>query len=232
MTVGNRVFLKLKRINKSLIEEFSKISTANIADTMNRSCSLNPRIRLFSSPENSVVAGTAITVKARNGDNLFIHQALDQAEEGDIVIISNEGERSRALVGEVMVTYACKYKKLAALILDGAIRDVDKIAEMDFPVYATGSTPDGPYKDGPGEINVPITCGGLCVMPGDLIVADADGVIVIPHRDVENVLEDSKKLQETDQIKVHLASKGMNNRNWIMKKLIENKVEIIDDYYH
>lgn len=230
MSIGNRVYLQRPLPDPELVMALGKIPAANIADTMGRSCALNPRIRLFSNPDCPIVAGPALTVKARSGDNLMIHQALDMAQPGDILIVSNEGETNRSLMGEIMFTYA-QYKKLGALILDGPIRDIDAVREMKLPIYATGSTPGGPYKEGPGEVNVPISCGEISVNPGDIIVADSDGVIVIPRQDGAAVLAAAQKFQEQDAAKVVAAATGKANRAWVMKALEEKGTEIIDNTY-
>lgn len=231
MTVGGRIYLKKDNSGLELVQEFAKIPTANIADTMGRSCALHPRIRLFSKPQGAVWAGVALTVKSRGGDNLLIHAALDMAQEGDVIIVSNEGGvDNRSLMGEIMFTYAA-YKKVSGLVLDGPIRDVKSAQEMALPIFATGATPGGPYKEGPGEINVPVSCGGISVNPGDIVVMDDDGVIIIPLKDAREVLEAAKKLQSTDEAKVIAAGNGTAKRDWVATAIASKNIEIIDDYY-
>lgn len=230
MSVGNRVFLHRKLPELAMLAAFSQIPAANIADTMERSCAMNPRVRLFSRPAAPIVAGPALTVRTRAGDNIMIHQALDMACEGDILVVSNEGDGSRALMGEIMFAYA-QHKKIAAIVLDGPIRDVDAVSKMSLPVYATGTTPGGPYKEGPGEINVPVACGEISVCPGDIVVADADGVIAIPLRDAGVVLEAAKKLSELDAAKVKAAADGTAKREWVAKTLEAKGVKFIDAGY-
>lgn len=231
MTVGGRIYLKKDNSGLELVKAFAKIPTANIADTMGRSCAMHPRIKLFSSPHGTVWSGIALTVKSRGGDNLLIHAALDMAREGDVIVVSNEGGvDNRSLMGEIMFTYAA-YKKLNGLVLDGPIRDVKSAKEIPLPIYATGSTPGGPYKEGPGEINVPISCGGISVNPGDIVVMDDDGVIIIPLKDASAVLAAAQKLQETDEAKVVAAGNGTAKREWVAKAIETKKIEIIDDYY-
>lgn len=130
-----------------------------------------------------------------------------------------------------MFTYAQYQRKLGGLVLDGPIRDTDALRQMPLPVYATGSTPGGPHKEGPGEINVPIACGGISVNPGDIIVADADGIIVIPLRDAPNVLEAAKKFHEQDAAKVEAAKNGTSNRAWVRKTLEVKGTQWIDSSY-
>lgn len=230
MSVGNRIFTKRQMPDKTLIERLAQIPAANIADTMGRSCAMHPRIRLMSG-FSGIFAGPALTVKARAGDNLFIHQALDMAEPGDVIVVSNEEDQRRSLMGEIMFTYAMNQRRLGGLVLDGPVRDVDALRAMPLPVYATGSTPGGPYKEGPGEINVPIACGGVSVNPGDIILGDLDGIIVIPQKDAQAVLEAAEELHKADASKVLAAQNGTANRAWVMKTLEAKKTEFIDDVY-
>ena len=230
MSIGNRVYLKRPMPSPALLAEFEKIPAANIADTMGRSCALYPRIRLMSSPVKHITAGVALTVKSRAGDNLMIHKALDIAGPQDVIIASNEGEQTRSLMGEIMFTYA-KYRNLGALVLDGPIRDVEAAREMPYPIYATGTTPGGPYKEGPGEINVPISCGGISVSPGDIVVMDADGVIIIPLEDAQVILKAAQAFQTQDAAKVVAAANGTAKRDWVDKTLAAKNIEIIGDYY-
>ncbi|MDD7391873.1 MAG: RraA family protein [Fusobacterium gastrosuis] len=231
MAVGKRIFLKRELPSQELINEFRKIPAANTADVMERNCAMNPRIRLVSNPKAPIMAGPALTVKVRSGDNLALHAALNIAKEGDVIVVSNEGDNTRALMGEIMMAYLCYYKKIAGIILDGPIRDIAEIGTWDFPVFATGTTPGGPYKEGPGEVNVPIACGEVSVNPGDIIVGDADGIIVIPRRDAEAILVDAKKVQANDAAKAQAAKTGSANRDWVTKLLEEKKFEFIDDVY-
>ncbi|MDY4011426.1 MAG: RraA family protein [Fusobacterium gastrosuis] len=231
MAVGKRIFLKRELPSQELINEFKEIPAANTADVMERNCAMNPRIRLVSNPKAPIMAGPALTVKVRSGDNLALHAALNIAKEGDVIVVSNEGDNTRALMGEIMMAYLCYYKKIAGIILDGPIRDIAEIGTWDFPVFATGTTPGGPYKEGPGEVNVPIACGEVSVNPGDIIVGDADGIIVIPRRDAEAILVDAKKVQANDAAKAQAAKTGSANRDWVRKLLEEKKFEFIDDVY-
>ncbi|MBS7525396.1 RraA family protein [Fusibacter paucivorans] len=228
MSVGNRVYLKRELPSKEIIEAFKTIPAANIEDCMNRIYGLNPEIKRMSNPGKNMV-GVALTVKTRPGDNLMIHQALEMAGEGDIIVVSNEGDRSRALIGEVMAQYAQCTRKVAGLVFDGAIRDIDEIAQMALPVYASGYTPSGPFKEGPGEVNVPIAIGGVPVMPGDILVGDGDGVIVIPKADAAAVLAEAKVVCEKDAEKVKAAKEGTSNKQWVGEKLAKKECEFIDD---
>ncbi len=230
MPVGNRVFMKRELPDQKIINGFKGIPAANIEDCMNRIYGLNPEIRLMSNPKESMV-GVAVTVKTRPGDNLMIHQALEMAGPGDIIIVSNEGDHSRALIGEVMACYAQYTRKLAGLVFDGAIRDIDEISQMELPVYATGFTPSGPFKEGPGEVNVPIAIGGVPVNPGDILVGDGDGIIVIPRCDAEAVLAEAVLVAEKDSAKVKAAKDGTADKKWVVEKLESKECEFIEAVY-
>ena len=160
MSVGKRIYLKREMPDMEVMNQFKSIPASNTADVMGRSCAMNPRIRLVSSPKAQMMVGPAYTVKCRAGDNLALHAALSMCNEGDVIVVSNEEDSTRALIGEVMMAYLRYTKKVAGIVLDGPIRDIDEIGKWDFPVYCTGTTPGGPYKEGPGEVNVPIACGG------------------------------------------------------------------------
>jgi len=231
MAVGKRIYLKREMPDPEIMAQFKEIPASNAGDVMNRNCGMNPRIRLVSSPKDQMMVGPAFTVKCRAGDNLTLHAALNFCSAGDVLVVSNEEDDTRSLMGEVMMAYLKDTKKVAGIVLDGPIRDIDEIGHWDFPVYCTGTTPGGPYKEGPGEINVPISCGGISVNPGDIILADPDGVIVIPRRDAAKVLEDAKAFKAKDEAKLAAARNGTANRAWVLKSLEEKGYEIIDDIY-
>ena len=231
MSVGKRIYLKRNMPDPEVMAEFKNIPASNTGDVMGRSCAMNPRIKLVSSPVDQMMVGPALTVKCRAGDNLTLHAALNICQEGDVLVVSNEEDDTRALMGEIMMAYLRYTKKVAGIILDGPIRDIDEIGKWDFPVYCTGTTPGGPYKEGPGEVNVPIACGGISVNPGDIILADPDGVIVIPRQDAPEILEAAKEFQAADESKLLAAKNGTAKRAWVERTLEEKGYEIIDDVY-
>ncbi|MEO1772296.1 RraA family protein [Candidatus Enterococcus ferrettii] len=230
MSIGNRVYLKRKLPAPELVERFSKLPAANVADCMSRTSALSPEIQLQSSPEKRM-CGVALTVKARAGDNLMLHQALNMAQEGDVIILSNEGDRSRAIMGEIMYKYLADFKKVAGIVIDGPIRDLDVLAHEKCPIYATGSTPGGPFKEGPGEVNVPISIGEIAVMPGDIVLGDRDGVIIISKNDAANLIEEAEANAANDSAKVQKASTGSADRSWVDRTLEAKNVEYMDEEY-
>lgn len=151
---------------------------------MNRLAAVDQSIRPFNKTK---LLGPAFTIRVPEGDNLMLHKTMDLAEPGDIIVIDAGGATQRAILGELMLTY-CKIRGIGGILLDGCIRDAEAIAEMDIAVYAKGVTPNGPYKNGPGEINVPVVIGGKVVNPGDIIVGDADGIIIIKPEDADALI--------------------------------------------
>ncbi len=185
MSIGFRAFTEFERPNSEIVKELGKIPSSNIGDCVRRMYCMFGGIRPFNKKS---LCGVAFTVKVPSGDNLVAQMALDYAKEGDIIVIDGAGYSDRALVGGMMLTYA-ESRKLGGFIVNGAVRDVDDIKVSSLPVFALSATPLGPYREGPGEMNVPVVCGGQVVMPGDIVVGDSDGVVVIPRRDAEKVLE-------------------------------------------
>lgn len=230
MSVGFRVFTQRKLPEKEVMDGFRDLPAANVADVMGRSCAMSSEIHTMLPHTDKIMVGPALTIRARPGDNLMIHKGLNLAQEGDIVVISNESDRSQSLLGAIIVAYA-RSKKLGGIVVDGPIRDVDEIAALGIPVYATGSTPGGPYKEGPGEVNTPISCGGVSVSPGDIVLGDSDGVIVIPRKDASRVLEEAREFAKLDAAKMQAALEGRAKRDWVDKKLTEKGCEIIEGCY-
>ncbi|EBX6017050.1 RraA family protein [Salmonella enterica subsp. enterica serovar Dortmund] len=230
MSNGFRVYMQRVLPNPELITAFKAIPAANIADCMGRLSAMNSTIRLQSAPLKNNMVGVALTVKVRAGDNLMVHKALNMLMPDDVLVVSNDGGNSQALMGEIMITYA-QQRQASGIVLDGPVRDLYSIQGMDFPVYATGSTPAGPYKDGPGEVNVPISCGGMQVNPGDIIVGDGDGVIVIPRQDAEALLSEAQKYQLFDNKKLLATQSGNVDRSWVDKELANKNCEVINDIW-
>jgi len=215
--VGLRIFSQISRPPKALIDGFTGIPVANIADNMNRMSCMDAKIRPIN---NSPLLGPAFTVKSRPGDNLMLHRALDLAEPGDIVVVDAQGDLTNSIMGELMALWA-KQRGIGGIIIDGAIRDVGALRKMDLPIYAAGVTPAGPYKDGPGEINVAIACGGVVVHPGDILVGDEDGIVVIRPCDAEELLEKSRaKSRAESQIMKEIANMSWD-RTWVERTLVE-----------
>ena len=219
MSIGNKIVYEINRPDKKLVELFREMPVANIDDNMGRIAAIDAAIR----PMNrSPLLGTAFTIRMPQGDNLMFHKAMDMALPGDVIMIDAGGSVDRAIFGELMVSY-CRVRGISGIVCDGAIRDLDGISTLtDFAVYAKGVTPNGPYKNGPGEINVPIVIGGKTVKPGDIIVGDGDGIVIIDPADAEALAAATCTTMEKEaKIMENIIHKGEYIRPWVDEKLKE-----------
>ena len=160
------------------------------------------------------MAGCALTVKTRPGDNLFVHKALDLAQPGDVVVVDAGGDLTNAIIGELMSTYAAS-RRIAGIVVNGAVRDAETLRKNDFPVYAAGVTHRGPYKDGPGQINVPVSLDGMVVRPGDIMVGDGDGVLCIPLEQAQAICAAAQDKHAQEEQTIAAIAAGRLNTSWI-----------------
>lgn len=208
---GFRILPMPEKISAAFIDAYREVVTPHIGDSMNR---LTGSVGLQRYHRAKKLVGRAVTVKARPGDNLMIHKALDMAEPGDVIMVDANRDISQALVGELMMMHA-QVRGVAGFVIDGAIRDVAAFYNADFPCYARGNTLRGPFKDGPGEINVPVSVGGMPVEAGDLVVGDEDGVIAIPQRLLQSVLDGAHRQAVRENERKRLIAAGQDKRDWI-----------------
>jgi regulator of RNase E activity RraA len=177
---GFRIGTDVTRPDPEIIAGFAEFDTPAISDRMNRLYTMAPGIHNLTD-ERLRIVGPACTVKVYPGDNLMVHKALDVAQPGDVVVVDTSASTMTAVLGDLVSTKA-RHRGLAGFVVDGLVRDLPAIRALgDFPVYARGVTPTGPLHRGPGEINYPVCAGGLVVEPGDIIVGDMIGVVVIPQ---------------------------------------------------
>lgn len=219
MTVGFRILDRKQTAPKALVEAFAMLPVANVSDSMSRMSAAGSSLRPMHA--SGGMAGVALTVVCRPGDNLMLHKAIDMAEPGDVIVVDAGGDLTNALMGELMLAYAVK-KGVAGFVLNGAIRDVDAFVSTNLPTYAAGVTHRGPYKDGPGEINVPVALNGMVIHPGDIVIGDSDGVLAVPIADAEDVLRKTEAKQEAETRQMQAIKEGKNDRTWVdaaLKKL-------------
>jgi regulator of RNase E activity RraA len=195
------VIRDFERVSPEIVEQAAKFPSSILADVAGRRGALHGRIAPLS--PSMKFAGPALTVEVRPGDNLMIHAAMAIAKPGDVILVDGKGDLSSALMGEIM-SQQCAAIGIAAVVIDGAVRDSEAIRELGFPMYAAGLNPNGPTKFVPGRLNHPISIGGVSVSPGDLVVGDGDGVTVIERGKaaammplaVEKVAAESKRIAE------------------------------------
>jgi len=196
-----------------IIAALREIPVAALSDNMHRNIGtvgLHPYHR----PGQQTMAGTAVTARSRPGDNLTYLRALEFCRPGDVLVIDAGGDLNNAGVGGILSFYAASIG-VVGVVIDGAIRDVAEIRERDFPVYARGVTHRGPYKDGPGEINVPISVGGMVVNPGDVVVGDQDGLLAIPQPAIEELIDKAIAHLQAEAKTIQAMKEGRWDRSFI-----------------
>lgn len=210
--IGFRIVTDVRRAPDALMDRFAEPPAAHLSDSMGRlfagGATLRPMHR------GGKLVGNALTVRVRPGDNLMVHKAIDIARPRDVIVVDAGGELAQAIIGELMMRHAQK-RGIAGFVVNGAIRDLATIAADAFPVYAVGVTHRGPYKDGPGEINVPITIGSMVVSPGDIIVGDEDGVVAVPLDEAEGVLARAAANKTREDRLMGEILDGTVDRSWV-----------------
>jgi len=217
MPSGFQVLKRRRSVSAAIVTRFSAIPVANISDSMQRLSGSGPALRPMHRAGG--LCGPALTVRTRPGDNLLVHMALNLAVEGDVIVVDGGGDLTNALIGERMLAY-CIAKKFGGIVINGAIRDSGWIRAQSFPVFAAGVSHRGPYKDGPGEINVPVSLGGMVIEPGDLIVGDDDGLVSVPFAQAEAICELSAAKQQKEASTFADIGKTDNDALGYRKKLL------------
>jgi RraA family protein len=218
MSASMRILEVPKRPDPKMVAEFAKMVTPHLSDSMERLYAGGPQLRPMY--KGATLAGPAFTVKTAPGDNLLVHKALDVAQPGDVIVVDAGGFADHAIIGELMAARA-KQRGIAGLVIWGAIRDSAELGAASYPVFASGVTHRGPYKNGPGEINVPINMGGMTVNPGDIIVGDADGLVAVPQGEAQRVLASAKAILQKETAAMKQMQDGTVDRSWVDKALRE-----------
>jgi len=216
--IGFRILPLPKRPDRKLLAELAKMVTPHLSDSMERLYAGGPQLRPMHN--GAKLCGPAFTVRTAPGDNLLVHKAIDIAEPGDVIVVDAGGFNDHAIIGELMSARA-EQRGVGGMVIWGAIRDSAELRQGSFPVFASGVTHRGPYKNGPGEINVPVTMGGMQVNPGDIIVGDADGLVAVPLDMAERVLASAKSILEKETKAMKEIQAGTVDRSWVDKTLKE-----------
>lgn len=220
---GFRVMQNAPHSPPDLIDAYTTFPTADISDMLNRLYTMSSVLKNVSNQQPFVAP--ACTVKVFPGDNLMVHKALDIARPGDVIVIDAGASSMNGIIGDLIATKA-KHRGIAAFIVDGLVRDIDGIRETGLPVYARGITPIGPLHRGPGEINYPISCGGIVVNPGDIICADMDGVVVVRQEFASEIL--SRLERQQSQLATYIAAvqRGEFSNAWVDTLLEQAQCEM------
>ena len=224
--VGFRIKRDFPRPDYDVARMFQDFSIPDISDHLNRLYAVDSSIKCLSG-ENSRLVGPACTVKVYPGDNLMVHKVLDIAQPKDVVVIDARGSTMNAVLGDT-ISMKAMHRGIAGFIVDGYVRDLSAIRELGFPVYARGDMPIGPLHRAPGEINYPVCCGGVVVCPGDILVADPGGIVVLPKACVENLC--SQLRQYKDRLATYLdkVRKGEFSNAWVDQLLESTHCELDD----
>ena len=216
MSIGFKIHQRARTVDQATVEKFRAIAVANISDSMNRMAHGGPRLRPLHA--GGVLAGVALTVRSRPGDNLMVHAALNRAKAGDVLVIDAGGDLTNAIIGELMLTQAQQIG-VAGVIVNGAVRDSGWIGANALPVFAAGITHRGPYKNGPGEVNAMIALDGMIIEPGDLIVGDDDGIVCVPFDQTEAVYAAAAAKQHGEEKTMAAIKAGTVDRSWVERAL-------------
>jgi len=210
-TTGARRNPSAAQADPKIIAALRDIPVALLSDNLHRS---SGSVGLHPYHRPAPLAGTAVTVRTRGGDNLTMLRAFDFCRPGDVMVIDAGGDVTNAVIGGILSFYAATIG-VKGVVIDGAIRDVAEIRERDFPVYARGVNHRGPYKDGPGEINVPVSIGGMVVNPGDIVVGDQDGLLAFPQTEAALVIEKAKAQMLKEAQTMQAMREGRWDRSFI-----------------
>ncbi len=216
MAVGLRILPRPRVVAADLVARARALPVANVSDSMGRLTAAGPRLRPMHA--GGGMAGPALTVKAPPGDNLMLHKAIQLAQPGDIVVMDAGGDLTNSLMGELMMMQF-ERRGIGGVVLNGAIRDAGYIKAQAIPVFAAGITHRGPYKNGPGEINVPVAIDGMVIEPGDLVIGDEDGVLCVRIDDAEAVLSASEAKFAAEQAQMEAIRSGRYDAAWVDETL-------------
>lgn len=207
---------QIDRVAPELVNAARRFQASILADVGGRRGALGGRIQALS--KSMKVAGPAFTVEVRPGDNLMIHAALLLAQPGDVIVVDGKGDVSSALTGALMAAHA-KAAGIAGFVIDGAVRDTEECARGEFPIFAAGCNPNGPTKGVAGRINWPVSLAGTAVNPGDLIVGDADGVVVVPREVAAEVVGAAQSKVDSEAKRIEDIGKGKLAQAWVAEGL-------------
>lgn len=205
-------------LSTEIIEQAKRFPAGVFSDAMAGMGTMSYKIKPVAG--GMKIVGTAITVNLKSGSNFMLHTAIALAGKGYVLVASGKGNQSVALIGDLM-TRAAKKQAIEGFVIDGLVRDVADLRELKLPIFCTGAIPAGPDREGAGEINLPIACGGITVNPGDLIVGDDDGVVAVPRGKISEVLSAAKKKELAEEQRIQEIANNVIVPEWLKKKLQE-----------
>ena len=201
-----------------MVEALGQFETPQVSDLMNRLYTMSSDIRNLTDPSLRIL-GPACTVKVYPGDNLMVHKSLDVAKAGDVIVIDTGASGQTAALGD-LVSNKARHRGVAGFVVDGMIRDLPGIQELgDFPVFARGVNAIGPLHRGPGEINFPVSIGGIVVQPGDIVTGDLNGVVVVPREFAQELLARLVARTAVEAAYMDAVRRGEFSNAWVERLL-------------
>jgi RraA family protein len=228
MSIGFCIHPRPPRPARSLVARFRGVVCAHLSDNMSRMAGADAALRPWH--RGGQLLGVALTVRVPAGDNLMVHKAIDIAQPGDVIVVDAGGATAQAIIGEIMSSMAAA-RGAVGMVIDGAIRDAGALAKGTFPVYARGATHRGPYKNGPGEIHVPVSIGGMIVYPNDIIVGDEDGLVAVRPAEAAALLAAARAwCDKEDKVLKAIRGRKPLDRAWVDEALRSRGCGGLDDH--
>lgn len=226
--MSHKIVRRIQRPNAETIKILANAGVATVHEAQGRSGLLRPYMRPIY--PTARVAGPAVTVSCQPGDNLMIHASIEVCHPGDILVVVTTSESTDGMFGELLGV-SCQAHGIAGLIIDSGVRDTAELATMSFPVWAKAVSAQGTVKSTAGDVNIPVVCAGAMINPGDVIVADADGVVVVPRETAGQVAQASEQRiakEERSRQRLRTGELGLDFYG-LRAKLVELGVEFVDE---
>lgn len=222
------IYRNIKRPDPEVMKLLGELGVATVHEAQGRQGLMKPYMRpIYASAK---IGAPAVTVSCQPGDNLMIHAAVEVCQPGDVLVVTTTAESTDGMFGELLAT-SLRVRGVAGLIIDAGVRDVADLTTMEFPVWAKAISAQGTVKATAGSVNIPVVCAGAMVHPGDVIVADVDGVVVVPRAEAAEVAKasDQRRIKEEKSRERLRAGEVGLDMYGLRAKLKELGVEYLDE---
>jgi 4-hydroxy-4-methyl-2-oxoglutarate aldolase len=221
-----RIHRGVPRPTSAQLDALRGTPTGFIVDALDGRAALQPEIKPVI-PEAAVFCGVAVPCECGPADNLGVFVALPLVQPGDVIVAGTDGFRETAVVGDLVLGMA-RNQGAVAFVTDGCVRDVPGIRDVGLPCFATGVTPNSPVKHGPATVNLPIVVGGVSVSPGDVVLGDVDGVVVVPFARIDAVIARLPEIRAAEAILVAKVKDGLRYPDWVADLHRGNRIQNLD----